>query len=342
MNILTNAWYKQSRWIHCLRPLSALFSLISNLRRLQSCKSGKAYISRLPVIVVGNITAGGTGKTPLVIYLAQELCRLGYSPGIVSRGYGSKTSEYPFAVTPQTNYRQAGEEPLMIARYTQCPVIIDPDRVAAVRELESRYDCNVIISDDGMQHYRLTRDIEIALVDGQRGFGNGYLLPAGPLREKPDRLDTVDLIVCNGKARHKLPVPYLRMDLDATHMVHMKTLKSLSVNDEDLRSIKGKKVHAIAGIGNPERFFTSLCGCGFDIITHMFRDHYLYRPEDIVFDDDLDVVMTEKDATKCEEFVTDRHWYLKVAARLPDEFMTSLVSLLHDVEKNKGQCRSIK
>jgi len=328
MNLLNNAWYKNARWVRCLRPLSVLFGLVSNLRRNYYRNSDKAYKARYPVIVVGNITAGGTGKTPLVIYIAQQLRQRGYSPGIVSRGYGSKAVSYPFAVTPQSSFREAGEEPLMIARHTHCPVIIDPDRSAAVKMLETRYDCDIIISDDGLQHYRLNRNIEIAVVDGQRGFGNGLLLPAGPLREKPERLDDVDFIVCNGPSHHVLPHHSYEMNLDATHLVHLIDNKSLAISDDALLMIKNKKVHAVAGIGNPERFFNSLCASGFDIITHIFRDHHFFSKQDINFADELDVVMTEKDATKCKDIATDKHWFLKVAARIPDQFMDKLIEKL--------------
>lgn len=326
MNLLSDAWYKKARWVHCLRPLSAVFGLISNLRRNYYQQSDKAYTSKYPLIVVGNLTAGGTGKTPLVIYLAQKLREKGYSPGIVSRGYGSKAPSYPFAVSPQTSFREAGEEPLMIARHTQCPVIIDPDRVSAVKMLEQRYPCDIIISDDGMQHYKLNRTLEIAVIDGLRGFGNGLLLPAGPLREKPARLDQVGLIVCNGEPRHPVSDRAYLMTLDATHMVHLIDNKSLSVNDKNLTEIKAKKVHALAGIGNPERFFNSLCNSGFDIITHIFRDHHIYTKQDITFPDELDVVMTEKDATKCRELASQKHWFLKVAARLPDDFIDKVIN----------------
>jgi len=329
MNRLVNAWYNDARWVKLLRPLSAVFGLVSSTRRKWLQKSERQYKSVLPLIVIGNVTAGGTGKTPLVIYLAQQLQELGFEPGIVSRGYGAKPPEHPFAVTPKTSHEEAGEEPLMIARQTQCPVIIDPDRVSAVKFLEARYDCDVIISDDGMQHYSLGRDFEIAVIDGQRGFGNGFLLPAGPLREKPDRLHSVDLVVCNGDSRFELPVDTMHMHLEATHLVHMKDSKFLSVKNEILKSLTARKVHALAGIGNPERFFNSLCSCGFDIITHMFRDHHLYTKEDITFDDDLDVVMTEKDAMKCSKFCGEQHWYLKVVARLPDGFMTAITNKLN-------------
>ncbi len=328
MSLLANAWYKNKRWIQCLRPLSALFALVSAVRRTLYCNTSRAYTSKYPVIVIGNITAGGTGKTPLVIYLVEKLVEKGYRPGIVSRGYGSKAEEYPFIVTPNTCFREAGEEPLMIALHTGCPVVIDPDRVAAVKKLENEFNINVIISDDGMQHYQLNRTLEIALIDGQRGFGNGYLLPAGPLREKPARLSSVDLVVCNGETRHELPEGTLRMDLEPTHMVRLADDKRLSVHDAFLSSLTARKVHAVAGIGNPERFFNSLCSCGFDIITHIFRDHHLYRVQDITFDDDLAVVMTEKDAVKCRQICSDHHWYLKVAARLPEVFMQQVFKKL--------------
>lgn len=328
MPALSNAWYKNSRWPMLLRPLSAVFAVVAGVRRWYYHGPGNRYSSRLPVIVVGNITAGGTGKTPLVIHLARKLREAGYAPGIVSRGYGSRAPSYPYAVTPESGVREAGEEPLMIARRTGCPVIIDPDRVAAVKTLESAYPCDIVISDDGMQHYRLDRTLEIAVVDGQRGFGNGWLLPAGPLREKPSRLDSVDIVVCNGESRHRLPGGTLRMDLEPTHLVHVTDGRSLAIDDPALDVMTAKKVHAVAGIGNPERFFTSLCGCGFDIISHIFRDHHAYTRDDISFDDELDVVMTEKDAVKCRDIADDKHWFLKVAARLPDDFMSRVLQHL--------------
>ena len=329
MDAITDAWYRSERWVRFLQPLSLLFGAVSGLRRWYWQQPGRAYTSKYPLIIVGNITAGGTGKTPLVIYLAHRLREMGYKPGIVSRGYGSRAPEYPFAVTPQTSHVEAGEEPLMIARHTQCPVIIDPDRVAAVKCLEASHDCDIIISDDGMQHYAMGRTVEIAVVDGRRGFGNGLLLPAGPLREKPARLDKVDIVVCNGLTRHALPANTLQMDIEATHLVHLQDGKTLSIHDPILTSMTAKKVHAVAGIGNPERYFTSLCDCGFDIITHIFRDHHAYSQQDIMFADDLDVVMTEKDATKCHSLATERHWYLRVVARLPEEFMNRVLQKLN-------------
>lgn len=328
MSALSDAWYKHRRWTRFLRPLSAVFAVVSAIRRGYYRRPGNHYTPAKPLIVVGNITAGGTGKTPLVIYLARKLREAGYTPGIVSRGYGAKAPSYPYAVSPQSGFREAGEEPLLIARQTQCPVIIDPDRVAAVKFLESRYPCDVVISDDGMQHYRLGRSLEIAVIDGQRGFGNGYLLPAGPLRERPARLESVDLIVCNGATRHALPAHTLRMDLAPTHLVHLADGKALAIDDPALTGLTARKVHAVAGIGNPERFFTSLCDCGFDIITHIFRDHHDFTAADITFDDDLDVVMTEKDATKCLALASEKHWFLKVEARLPDTFMAKVLERL--------------
>ena len=335
MNFLSNAWYKNARWVRCLRPLSLIFGIFSTFRRCYYQNSRKTYTSKYPLIVIGNIAAGGTGKTPLVIYLAQQLREKGFSPGIVSRGYGSKAASYPFAVTPQTNFREAGEEPLMMARHTQCPVIIDPDRVAAVKMLETRYPCDIIISDDGMQHYRLNRTLEIAVIDGQRGFGNGLLIPAGPLRETPERLDQVDIIVCNGDSTHILPINNYLMTLETTQLVHLINNKALDVRDPSLQEIKAKKVHALAGIGNPERFFISLCNCGFDIIRHIFRDHHFYSKQDITFKDGLDVVMTEKDAIKCREIASNSHWFLKVAARLPAEFMDDVIAKISTAENIK-------
>jgi len=334
MKSLAEAWYTQASWLKCLRPLSLIFSLVTRMRRRWYRKKGRAYTSRLPVIVVGNLTAGGTGKTPLVIYLAQALQREGYKPGIVSRGYGSKAPAYPFLVTRDSAFLEAGEEPLMIARNTGCPVIIDPDRVAAIRQLESHHDCDIIISDDGLQHYSMNRAIEIVVIDGQRGFGNEQLIPEGPLREKPERLKEVDMVVCNGTPREQIAGHYLEMSLIPRRLVHLLDQSSIAIDNPVLGEFSAKKVHAVAGIGNPARFFTSLCDCGFDIISHIFPDHYIYNSHDIQFPDDLDVVMTEKDAIKCAAIATEKHWYLEVESELPETFIKTLLQKLADASGN--------
>jgi tetraacyldisaccharide 4'-kinase len=346
MKKIVDTWYGETA-ISWLKPFSSLFSIISTTRRkLYASGRKKVYRASVPLIVIGNISVGGTGKTPLIIYLARKLIGAGYRPGIVSRGYGSKAPEYPFHVKADSPVNYSGDEALLIARNTDCPVVIDADRSEAVRSLEQNYDCNVILSDDGLQHYAMARDIEIAVVDGRRGFGNGYLIPAGPLREKPERLDEVDLIICNGTSQLSFNTPVYSMTLEPRHLCHLQSGQIFAIADIvkemansrvasniDNASTEPKaakhKVHAIAGIGNPERFFSSLCDCGFDIISHVFDDHHAYTLEDINFDDDYEVIMTEKDAVKCMAFARNTDWYLRVDAVIDEAFINSLLSKLH-------------
>ncbi len=343
MKKFSDTWYsKDSPLLFrlLLRPLSFLFRIISGFRRWLY-RSGRKHVYRAsrPVIVVGNISVGGTGKTPLIVYLAQQLMAAGYHPGIVSRGYGSKAPSYPFAVTAASSVREAGDEALLIAMNTGCPVVIDAQRGRALSWLEQHHDCDVILSDDGMQHYAMARDIEIAVVDGKRGFGNGRLLPEGPLRELPERLQEVDFLVINGTPRHEFPEPYHVMSLKPQHLCHIRSGRQLPLEyvhetQQDRAAQANKnKVHAVAGIGNPERFFSSLCDCGFDIITHIYRDHHAFSEKDISFGDELDVVMTEKDAVKCKPFARDRDWYLKVAAVMDEDFMTALLERIRSLYK---------
>lgn len=328
MNFLVNAWYRKSPWLYTLTPLSFLFGKLAARRRRQY-HSGKkqCYQCSLPVIIVGNITVGGTGKTPLVIYLASQLKNAGYKPGIISRGYASNANSYPFRVSTNSAVREAGDEALLIAQNTQCPVVIDADRVAALKKLQTEFDCDVVISDDGLQHYALARDIEIVVVDGSRGLGNALLLPAGPLREPVARLHEVDYVICNGRLTAEFsvassgikPVP---MDLKVRYLCNLKTEEKIEPSPSD----KHKKIHAVTGIGNPERFFNSLKSCGFDIIRHIFKDHHAFNKADLIFNDGLGIVMTEKDAVKCREFASSDCWYLKVEASLDRNFMDELIN----------------
>lgn len=302
-------------------PLSWLFSLLVQLRRL-CYRTGllKVHSISVPVIVVGNITVGGSGKTPLVIRLAEFLKQAGYRPGIVSRGYGGKSAHWPQPVLAESDTAMVGDEPVLIARRTGCPMRVGPDRVAAVQSLIADEQVDLIISDDGMQHYRLGRDIEIAVIDGQRRFGNGLCLPAGPLREPVGRLRSVDMIVCNGEGVQ--PGEY-RMELELQQAVSLADEKTVW-----LSSFAGKKLHAIAGIGHPLRFFDALRRCGIDIIEHPFPDHYPFRQSDIDFGDEKPVLMTEKDGVKCIKLATGREWQVPVETRLPDAFGERLLVLL--------------
>jgi tetraacyldisaccharide 4'-kinase len=270
----------------------------------------------VPVIVVGNISLGGTGKTPLVIALVEWLRAQGFKPGVISRGYGGKADYYPCAVTENTSPHNVGDEPLLIYLRTQCPVVVDPKRVRGAQYLLAQYACDVVISDDGLQHYALARDIEIAVIDGVRRFGNGFCLPAGPLREPITRLKTVDFIVSNGLA--KAGEISLQIKADLFH--NLATQQVVTANH-----FASKKIHAIAGIGHPERFFALLRAWGLIVIEHPFPDHYAFKAGDLVFTDDYPILITEKDAVKCRSFATDNMWYVPVSAELPEGFLTELL-----------------
>jgi tetraacyldisaccharide 4'-kinase len=268
----------------------------------------------VPVIVVGNISVGGAGKTPLVLWLASFLCEAGYRPGIVSRGYGSNATQAR-AVPAHGVAADYGDEPLLLARRSRCPVWIGADRVVAARALLERHpECNAVISDDGLQHYRLARDIEVAVVDAVRGFGNGLTLPAGPLREPVSRLNNVDAVVYNGAAMQVTPlaVRTCQMKLDGNEFYNLR---------EPARRVAAahfmhRRVHAVAGIGHPERFFDTLRAMGLVFKPHAFADHHAYTAQDLAFDGCDTVLMTEKDAVKCAAFAGAEHWALRVDAVL--------------------------
>lgn len=308
-----------------LLPLSWLYCLIAWLRRqLYTHSILKQQTFPVPVIVVGNITVGGTGKSPLVIWLAGFLESKGYRPGIVSRGYGGKASTWPQRVTPESSPELVGDEPVMIARRTGLPMWVGPDRPRAVQALLDESDCDIIISDDGLQHYPLGRDLEIVVMDGARGNGNGFCLPAGPLREGSGRLKEVDLVVVNGPSN----LEGQRMDLRPGAVVNLQHPDQRQTLDD----FSGRKIHALAGIGNPERFFQILRTHGLDVTAHPFGDHHRFRPEDILPESEIPVLMTEKDAVKCSPFARPHHWYLEVDATVGETFGDRLESLLRELE----------
>lgn len=308
---LERRWYARERPAPpCLRPLSALYGAITTARRRRLHANAVALPA--PVIIVGNISVGGTGKTPFTIWLIERLREWGWRPGVISRGYGGHADQYPLAVTSTTDAAESGDEPLLIAQRAQCPVVVAPDRVAAAQMLLDKYDVDIIVSDDGLQHYRLARDLEICLVDGRRGLGNEALLPAGPLREMPARLAEVDLVVVNGEGWAQADA--LQMRLQPAPLRRLTDDASCAV-----AALRGQVVHAVAGIGDPSRFFASLSAEGLQISTHAFADHHGYRAQDFAFGDDAPIVMTEKDAVKCRAFADARMWALPVAAQLaPD------------------------
>jgi tetraacyldisaccharide 4'-kinase len=266
----------------------------------------------VPVIVVGNISIGGTGKTPFTIWLVEQLRAWGWRPGVVSRGYGGRAPRYPFAVQADSDAAHSGDEPLLIAQRARCPVVVAPDRVAAARMLIDEHGVDIVVSDDGLQHYRLARDLEICVVDGRRGLGNGALLPAGPLREAPSRLAEVDLVIVNGG-------DWRCADAVSMQLQSASLRRLVDGGTQPLSALRGRRVHAVAGIGDPSRFFAGLVAAGLQVEPHAYADHHRYRPQDLAFGDDATVIMTEKDAVKCASFADARMWALPVAAQLaPD------------------------
>ena len=314
---LTRLWYRESAGPSPLQPLSWLYGVITGIRRhaytrgvLQSLRAAK------PVIVVGNLTVGGTGKTPLVAWLASQLSLSGLKVGIVSRGYGRSTRQ-PAVVHAESDWREVGDEPFLLRQLTGCDTVVSLDRVAGARKLVD-LGADVIIADDGLQHLRLARDCEIVVVDGTRGFGNGRLLPAGPLREPVSRLRDADIVVINGVSEHPSllpePVGALRMSLFGAEAHSVDGLAGPLL----LEHLRGKRAHAIAGIGNPRRFFRDLRAHGIEVVEHPFPDHHPFVAADLTFADDLPVLMTQKDAVKCRSLAHSRLWYVPVTARFDD------------------------
>lgn len=329
MKRIDNYWDTVNPVSIALLPLSWIFCLLAWLRRL-AYRTGLFGITRLqvPVIVVGNITVGGAGKTPLVIWLANHLKERGYRPGIISRGYGGQSARgyggqsdgWPQQVVSDSDPSLVGDEPVLIARRTGCPMWVGPDRVAAAMALAESSDIDIILSDDGMQHYALGRNVEIAVIDGIRQLGNGFCLPAGPLREQPSRLKQVDQVIFNGGNGNNQPAMLLRPTV------------VVQVSDPAIRveldSFSDAPVHAVAGIGHPERFFDFLRSLGLKVMAHSFDDHHRFAQDDVTFEDDRPVLMTEKDAVKCAEFAEDRHWYVEVEADPDEAFVKRLDELM--------------
>ena len=324
---LQRQWYQRASPPLWLLPLSLLFALMIGLRR-RMAGLGWFAIHRLPVpvVVVGNITVGGTGKTPLTLALVAMLQRQGWHPGIISRGYGGTASDVR-AVHADDNPVEAGDEPVLMASRARVPVWIAQDRACAGRALlRAHPEVNVLISDDGLQHLALARDMEIVVVDGWRLLGNGALLPAGPLREPGSRLDTVDAVVVNGRPRHDFPTrsPQFGMTLQGSTWVNL----SRASQQVPLVHFRGQTCHAVAGIGNPERFFEYLETLGITVIPHAFPDHHAYVAEELHFDLPVPVLMTEKDGIKCQRFELPAAWMLPVDAVLDPGFETLVENTL--------------
>ena len=321
-------WYRRGAIAWLLWPVSLLFGVLVALRRvLYFIRVLKSRRAGIPVIIVGNITVGGSGKTPLVIWIAEFLKAKGWSPAIVSRGYGVENTE-PRAATIASTAQDLGDEPIILSRRSGCPVWVGADRLAVIAALRAANpDVDVLILDDGLQHYRLRRDLEIAVVDG-RGLGNGFLLPAGPLREPAWRLRTVDAVVVNGASTKQ----------DFTMLLEGDTLHRMTDARErqPLKAFAGRKVHAVAGIGDPKRFFLQLGAAGIKVQPHPFPDHHAFTPHDLEFGDELPVLMTEKDAVKLRHAAQPGWWVLPVSARLDAAFGNWLLRKCDEWRRSKA------
>ncbi len=321
--LLAAAWYRDAPWLRLLLPAVLLYRAAGLLRRW---RDGRPWRAPVPVVVVGNINVGGSGKTPLTALLAQSLRSAGRRPGILVSGYGGRGAPYPLEVSPQTDPALAGDEALLLAA-CGCPVMADPQRVRAAQKLLKRHDCDLLLSDDGLQHYALGRDVEIAVLDGQRGLGNRRLLPAGPLREPTQRLARVDYIVHHNPNIPRLPpsrAEVLYMRLKPLCFVRLQDGEQLPPDEWPAN----QAVHAVAGIGNPARFFATLEELGVAHREHPFPDHHPFRAEELRFAPPLPLVMTEKDAVKCRPFARPDWWFLRVAAQLEQEGRDALLTRL--------------
>ncbi len=319
--LLNEVWYKDHFVGTWLMPFSFIFMDVIKFRHWMY-KKGYKPVEKLPVpvIIVGNITVGGTGKTPLVIYLAQQLKQQGFKPGVISRGYGGQSENWPLRVTAESDALLVGDEAVLIAQQAGCPVAVGPVRADAARLILENEACDVIISDDGLQHYALHRDIEIVVIDGERRFGNNFCLPSGPLREPQERIQEVDFVICNGGESCENEI---LMQLEGAYAINMKTQQR-----KPLVEFKGLRCSAMAGIGNPPRFFALLKQYGLNCRTTSFPDHYAYSANDIRYKDAQAILMTEKDAVKCRDFASEQHWFVPVQAKLEKQFIGDLTALL--------------
>ena len=331
VSFIEDSWYKKRLWLWILWPFSRLIkSLVTRRRNKFLLNSELSWKPNIPVIVVGNIIVGGSGKTPFVIWLSKVLEEQGYKPGIVSRGYGSKSTQYPLVINDDSRVEDSGDEPLIIHRNTNRPVCISPNRTQAVKKLLEDTDTDIVISDDGLQHYKLGRDMEIIVFDGLRGIGNSLCLPAGPLREPLERSKAADFIVSSTK----------RLNIEEIHEDCLMTYKPLEwVRLSDNRRFPAKdwplsrNVHAVAGIGNPSKFYSTLTALGLNLVEHSFPDHYQFKEEDLNFEDNHPILMTEKDAVRCMDMMNKNLWYLSIEAEIKDDkFKTELLMKLKELE----------
>jgi len=330
VSFIEDSWYKKRLWLWILWPFSRLIkSLVTRRRNKFLLNSELSWKPNIPVIVVGNIIVGGSGKTPFVIWLSKLLEEQGYKPGIVSRGYGSKSNQYPLLINDDSRIEDSGDEPLIIHRNTNRPVCISPNRTQAVKKLLEDTDTDIVISDDGLQHYKLGRDMEIIVFDGLRGIGNSLCLPAGPLREPIERSKDADFIVSSTK---KLNIEEIQEDCLMTY----KPLEWVRLSDNRRFPAKdwplSRNVHAVAGIGNPSKFYNTLTVLGLNLVEHSFPDHYQFKEEDLNFEDNHPILMTEKDAVRCMDMKNKNLWYLSIEAEIKDgSFKTELLTKLKGI-----------
>lgn len=331
--MIERIWAGQS-WLYILLlPLSLLYGVIALVRRM-AYKVGllPSWKAPVPVIVVGNLTAGGNGKTPVVIWLVESLTQKGYRVGVVSRGYGGKAQHYPLVVSSTTTTSEAGDEPILIHYRTQVPVAVAPKRSDAVKALLEAYSLDVLVTDDGLQHYALARDYEIVVIDGQRRFGNGWWLPAGPMRERAGRLNSVNAVIVNGGQPKSNEIT---MALEGDAAVNLLSGEKCAVSDL-------KQVIAMAGIGHPPRFFDSLEKKGIQVIqSYAFADHHPYQKQQLsaLTPNDEPLLMTEKDAVKCQSFAQANWWYLPVDASFDAQGEIKILNeIKNTIERHKKTC----
>lgn len=316
---LLKAWYGGHPALMLLRPLESLYRrVVRGKRQAFLAGQGDIYRAPVPVLVVGNITVGGTGKTPLILWLIEHCRSRGLRVGVVSRGYGATPPQWPWRVRADDSAAHAGDEPLLIVQRSGVPLVIDPQRARAVQALLEQEPLDLILCDDGLQHYRLARDLELVLIDAARDLGNRRCLPAGPLREPVERLDEVDAVLFNGATADS--ERGYAFSLQATALVNLRSGARLPIDHFPA----GQQLHAVAGIGNPQRFFNTLQGLNWRPIAHAFADHARYDAATLQFSPALPLVMTEKDAVKCRAFAADDWFYLAVDAVPSAAFITWL------------------
>ena len=324
-SFIVKAWQNSSKWLYILTPLSFAFYIISTVRKviLQSIYQG--IPNKVPVVVVGNLNIGGSGKTPTVMAIVNALKIKGFTPGVVSRGYGGSSKNYPLIVQGDSKYFECGDEPLLIYKACNCPVVVSPSRRQAIEKLLINFECDVIISDDGLQHYFMHRDIEIAVFNADANFGNHMLFPSGPLREPIQRLKTIDYFISYGNLDTRIASCYENISChkvkhEIIGLSNVSTGKFVLVRDWSL----SKKIHLVIGIAYPEKVRRTILSYGFSGDILSLGDHQPVTQEDLIFKDDLPIFITEKDAVKVNGDISQNVWSIKTCVKLSDEFTEDL------------------